>query len=76
MANESEKAVPAEGSTKVPTFSGNQLIHAARGITRDILTAALVPDQHYTEAEAKSITKKFLKKEVSHNGRRELDNSK
>lgn len=76
MANEETKATSSKEAAKAPTFSGSQLIRAAKGISRDVLTVVLVPDQQYTEAEAKSITEKFLKKEVSHDGGRKLDNSK
>lgn len=53
-----------------PTFSGSQLIRAASGVSADVMSAALIPDRQYTEADAKNAVDKFLKKEVSVNGRR------
>lgn len=82
MANEAAKDAPEADETakteaiKEPTFSGSQLIRAATGVSRDIMAAALSPDKQYTEAEAKSIIDKFLKKEVIKDGRGKLDNSK
>jgi hypothetical protein len=77
-----EKEVPDASASakpvtsKEPMFSGEQLIRSATGINRDIMTAALLPDCQYTEADAQKTVDTFLKKEVDHNGGRKLDNSK
>lgn len=50
--------------TAAPVFKGSELIRAASGLDRDILSALLDPEGRYTEAEVKKKIETFLKKEV------------
>lgn len=71
LAEPEQNTTPAESAAPTePTFSGEQLIRAAKGISRDVMAATLSPGKRYTEAEAKTIVDKFLKKEVTPNGGR------
>nr|WP_319487242.1 hypothetical protein [uncultured Caproiciproducens sp.] len=70
-----EEAFAKDETAKAPMFSGSQLIKFASGINRDVMIAVLSPAKQYTEAEAKDLIDKFLKKEVVSNGGRKLDNA-
>ena len=62
--------------TAEPEFLGSQLTDAATGVNHDVMSVVLSPDAQYTEAKARNLIKKFLIKEVTHNGGRKLGNSK
>lgn len=53
-----------------PTFRGSELMKAASGTARDVLTVVLKPDRLYTGEETEQLTNKFLNKEATNNGRR------
>lgn len=61
---------PTKSPAAEPTFTGEQLIRAAKGISRDVMAATLSPSKQYTASEAENIVDNFLKKEVAHNGGR------
>lgn len=60
----------AKDKTSEPVFKGSELILAAVGIQRDVMSAVLRPEDRYTEAQAEALVSKFLSKEVTKNGGR------
>lgn len=63
-ANESKKKSAA------PQYPGRELIRAAKGVNRDLLSTFLEPEKLYTEAQANTLIEQALNKEVHADARR------
>lgn len=61
MKEKLEKTQDRQGPVK---YYGRQLIAAAVGIDRDVLSAALQLDKLYTQAEADADKENFMSKEL------------
>ena len=61
MKEKLEKTQDGQGPAK---YYGRQLIAAAIGIDRDVLSAVLQLDKLYTQAEADAAKEDFLSKEL------------
>lgn len=55
--NENKNSTPT-----LPTFKGSELIRAASGVTRDILSIVLTPEERYTESDANKKLEAYLQK--------------
>lgn len=63
-ANESKKKNAA------PQYPGRELIRAAKGVNRDLLSTLLEPEKRYTEAQVNVLIEQALNKEVRTDARR------
>lgn len=48
-----------------PRFKGRELVRAAKGVNRDLLSVLLEPEGMYTQKEAEKILEKALSKGVN-----------
>lgn len=60
----------AKKKTAAPQYPGRELIRAAKGVNRDLLSTLLEPEKLYTEAQVNALIEQALNKEVHADARR------